>query len=202
MTMLVRASVYASGFYPRGIGPQIFADECISVLHEKYTHGIDTLELPDNIHAFLSRTVRHAMIDLLLYYIRRPQEPLERVDEEGQEIQVLDEEGRDAALQHLPASIVLMVDADAWARAIENRDLLRKALAEHVLSEAPDAVQSGLWVEKTWENPKLTFKEIAQARKTSVRTAYRFLKKDNKAVLNIAKKLVAQEPKRAEARVF
>lgn len=201
MTMLVRASVHASGFYPRGIGPQIFADECISVLHEKYTQGIDTLESPENIHAFLSTTVRHAMIDLLLYYIRRPQEPLEKVDEEGQEILILDEPAaRDAAFQHLAASIVFLADADEWTRAIENRDLLKKALAEHILSGDPHDAESGCWIQNTWENPKLTLEDIAKARKSSVRTVYRLLKDDNEAVVKIAKKLVVQKPKRAEAR--
>src|SRR5713226_7601975 len=66
--------------------PEVFAGECISVLHEKYTQGIDTLESPENIRAFLGITVRHAMIDRMLYYTRRPQEPLERVDEKGQKM--------------------------------------------------------------------------------------------------------------------
>jgi hypothetical protein len=201
MTMLVRASVYGSGFYPRGLGPQVFADECISVLHEKYTQGIDTLESPESVHAFLGTTVRHAMIDQMLYYVRRPQEPLEKVDEEGQEIQILDEEGRDAALQRLAASIVLLAEGDEWARAIENRDLLKKALAIHTLSGNPHDAESGCWIQNTWENPSLSVEDIAKTRKSSVRTVYRLLIDDNNAVIKIAKNLVAQKPERAGARV-
>ncbi len=201
MTMLVRVSVYGSRFYPRSHGAEIFAEDCTSTLHEKYTEGIDTLEIPENLHAFLRITVRHAMIDRLVYYVRRPQESLERMDEEGQEIQKLDEEGRDAAVRDLPASLGLLAEGDKWAKAIENRDLLKKALAQHVSSGDLRDAESGLWIENTWENPKIAFGDIANARKTSVRSAYRFLEEDNEAVMKIAKKLVAQERESAEMRV-
>ena len=48
---------------------------------------------------------------------------------------------------------------------------------------------------------ELTLEEIAEARKSSVRTVYRLMKDDNEAVAKIAKNLVAQKPKRAGARV-
>jgi hypothetical protein len=202
MTMLVRVSVHGSGFYPSNLGPDIFAEECISLLHEKYVEGIDTLESPESVHAFLGITAKRAMIDLLRYYIRRPQEPLEGVDKKGQEIQKLEERAdRDAALGHLPTSLVLLAEGDEWARAIENRDLLKKALVEHVLSGDHRDVESGLWIENIWDDPNLTYEDVAEARKTSVRTAYRFLNHDNEAVMKIAKKLCTQEPKPAEVRV-
>ena len=87
------------------------------------------------------------------------------------------------------------------AGAIDNRDLLKKALAEHVLSGDPHDAESGCWIQNTWENPKPTLEEIAEARKSSVRTVYRLMKDDNEAVAKIAKNLVAQKPKRAGARV-
>jgi len=201
MTMLVHASVYGRGFYPRGIGPQIFAEGCVSLLHEKYTEGIDTLESPESIHAFLRVMVHHAMLDHLVFYMRRPQEPLEGVDEEGQEIQKLDEAGRDAALRNLGASLVLLAEGDEWARAIENREFLEKAIAEYILTGGPRVLESGLWIQKTLENPKLTPEDVATARKTSARTAYRFMEKDNLAVIKKAKQLAVQKPKHAEARV-
>ena len=115
------------------------------------------------------------MLDQLLYYSKQPQEPLEKMDAEGQEILIIDEAERNAAL--LPASVALLAEGDEWSRAIENRDLLRKALAEHVLSGDPHDAESGLWIQNTWENPKLTPGDIAKARQTSVRTAYRFFGK-------------------------
>jgi len=183
MTMLVRVSVYGSRFYPEGIGPQIFADECVSLLHEKYTEGIDTLQSPEAIHAFLGITAKRAIIDQWRYYIRRPQEPLERVDEEEEEIQILDE-----------------LAADEWMREIGNRDFLKEALAEYIVSKEGN-IASGLWIQNTWENPALTFKDLAEARQTSERTARRFLEKDNKAVIKIAKRLIAKKPKRVDVHV-
>jgi len=180
--------------------PEVFAGECISVLHEKYTQGIDTLESPENIRAFLGITVRHAMIDRMLYYTRRPQEPLERVDEKGQKTEILDAEGSGSIAA--PGSLHRSSRRGRrMAGAIDNRDLLKKALAEHVLSGDPHDAESGCWIQNTWENPKLTLEEIAEARKSSVRTVYRLMKDDNEAVAKIAKNLVAQKPKRAGARV-
>ena len=190
--ILVRALVYGRCWYPRSCGPHIFADECISKASEKYVDGIDTLESPERLHAWLRTLVRFALIDELWHIVGQGHEeremvPLARKDEEGDEIELLEEDkgARDAAFRYLPASILLMIDADEWLGRIANRELLEKALEEHAQADP----ESASWVNKTWEDPELTVQDIAQFRACSLRTVYRLLRKDNKSMVIIAKRM-------------
>jgi DNA-directed RNA polymerase specialized sigma24 family protein len=196
---LSRAFVFGRGLYPRSYGPDMSFEECISASSEKYTLGIDSLRSPENLHAWLRRMVRRALIDLFWHVRGQQKEEREMVpfgktvvrDEgEGEEVEVVaDKETRDAAFRHLPASLLLMVDGDMFAEKIENQELLRKALEEH----AEDNPESASWVATTWEDPALTVESIAQTRACSVRTVFRLLRHDNGELIRIARKMIGKD---------
>src|SRR5260370_23549257 len=64
------------------------------------------------------------------------------------------------------------------AGAIDNRDLLKKALAEHAFSGDPHDAQSGCLIPNTREKPKPPLAKNAEARKTSARNGYPRIKTD------------------------
>jgi DNA-directed RNA polymerase specialized sigma24 family protein len=193
ITIIVRGLVYGRGLYFRSCGPDIFFDECVSKASEKYALGIDSLEHPKKLHAWLKRMVRCVLIDLF-WEMRGQQEeerqfvPVEKKDKEGEQVIVLDqEETRAAALPHLPASTLLTIDAEVLEKLFGNWEFLKKVLEKH----AEDNPDSAVCVQKTWEDVKV--RSIAQERGCSDRTVYRLLRHDNREIVRIGREMIGKE---------
>jgi DNA-directed RNA polymerase specialized sigma24 family protein len=195
---IVSYLVTVRGFGPPGEEPKALIDDIVGDVSVKIVQSLHTLKDPKQLLPWLKKICMNALIDRFKRDVgtgpdKRQKDPIYTVNEKGERTSVLDEPaGREAAERYLGNSLTHMGDATKWTTAIENRQLLERALTIHSRGSNRD-FQSACWLRVSWDHPHISVEQMAAQRRTTPDDVYHLLRHDNGKLIPIVKKLLTGE---------
>jgi DNA-directed RNA polymerase specialized sigma24 family protein len=195
---IVRRLVIVRGFGRPGEDSQALVEDIVGDVALKIVESLHTLKDPEQLLPWLKKVCMYALIDKFKKDMgrgpeKRQRKSIDMVNEEGERTSVVDKDaGREAAERYLGNSLTYMADATKWTKAIENRELLEKALTIHSRGGSRD-FQSACWLKVSWDYPHISVEQMAAHRKTTPDDVYHLLSHDNGKLIPIVKKLLNGE---------